>query len=73
MEEILISEKLFPAVNLECHVSEIKTEISNLVCKKRFWNNLHLVLSKQRYLKLNNLKSLWTRKSKGISKIANIG
>ena len=51
-------------MNSDRPVSEIKSNISNLVCKKRFWNNLHLVLSKPKYLKSNNLKVFVNKKTK---------
>ena len=51
-------------MNSERPVSEIKSNISNLACKKRFWNNLHLILSKPKYLKSNNLKVFVNKKTK---------
>ena len=46
-------------MNSERPVSEIKSNISNLVC-----NNLHLILSKPKYLKSNNLKVFVNKKTK---------
>jgi len=54
------------------HVRRVISQISNLVCTTLFWNNLHHVCSKPKYMKAKQLKSFreqenqraWTEQSK---------
>ena len=47
---------------------EVKKKQKYLVRTTRFWNNVHQVRSKQKYLKPNNLKIFGSKKTKGSSK-----